>query len=508
MTVDVKVPVLAESIPDATLLEWRRQPGERVEQDEILIELETDKVVLEVPAPAAGVLTEVLKQTGDTVLSQEVLARIDPGAGASAAAPGSGARAVSGTDAGASAAPVAAPDSGAPAFGSAASAGTGASASARAPGSGDPASASAASANSGAVATGHEHLSPAVRRLVDEHGLDPAEIAGTGKDGRITKGDVLAHLEAATKPAAGIAPPSSVGAAPASVSTGPAPEPAPASPAAALRPATGAPAPSAPADSVPASASGTSAQAPTPAPAAPAAPAPGSRGERREPMSRLRRRIAERLVEAQHTAAILTTFNEIDMQPVIALRARHKEGFEHRHGVRLGFMSFFAKAAVQALQRFPAVNARIEDGDIVYHDYCDVGVAVGSPRGLVVPILRNVEAMSFAAIEAKIAEFGTKARDGALTLDEMSGGTFTISNGGVFGSLLSTPILNPPQSGILGMHKTEERPVAVNGEVVVRPMMYVALSYDHRIIDGREAVGFLVCVKEAVEDPARLLLDV
>ena len=225
-------------------------------------------------------------------------------------------------------------------------------------------------------------------------------------------------------------------------------------------------------------------------------------------MSRLRRRIAERLVEAQHTAAILTTFNEIDMQPVIALRARHKEGFERRHGVRLGFMSFFAKAAVQALKRFPAVNARIEDGDVVYYDYCDIGVAVGSPRGLVVPILRNVEAMSFAGIEAQIAEFGAKARDGTLSLDEMSGGTFTISNGGVFGSLLSTPILNPPQSGILGMHKTEERPVVENGEVVVRPMMYVALSYDHRIIDGREAVQFLVCVKEAVEDPARLLLDV
>ena len=482
MTVDVKVPVLAESISDATLLEWRKQPGERVEQDEILIELETDKVVLEVPAPAAGVLTEVLKQTGDTALSQEVLARIDPGAVASAAASDPAAKVVSGTDAGPAPAAVAAPDSGAPAFGS------------------------AASANSGAGGAGRERLSPAVHRLVDEHGLDPAEVAGTGKDGRITKGDVLDHLEAAAKPAAGVAPPSPAGAVPAlaSASTGPIPEPAPASTAAALRPATGAPAPSAP---VPAPASapepGTSAPAPVPA-----APAPGSRGERREPMSRLRRRIAERLVEAQHTAAILTTFNEVDMQPVIALRARHKEGFERRHGVRLGFMSFFAKAAVQALRRFPAVNARIEGDAIVYHDYCDVGVAVGSPRGLVVPILRNVEAMSFAAIEAKIAEFGTKARDGALTLDEMSGGTFTISNGGVFGSLLSTPILNPPQSGILGMHKTEERPVAVNGEVVVRPMMYVALSYDHRIIDGREAVGFLVCVKEAVEDPARLLLDV
>lgn len=470
MTVDVKVPVLAESIPDATLLEWRKQPGERVEQDEILIELETDKVVLEVPAPAAGVLTEVLKQTGDTVLTQEVLARIDPGAGASAAA----------SD---------------PAVGSVASAATGA-------------SASTAPANSGAGGAGRERLSPAVHRLVAEHGLDPAEIAGTGKDGRITKGDVLAHLEAAAKPAAGVAPPSPAGAAPAPASTDLTPEPASASAGAAPRPAAGAPAPApaaAPAGPAPAPASALEQDTSAPAPAA---PAPGSRGERREPMSRLRRRIAERLVEAQHTAAILTTFNEVDMQPVIALRAQYKESFERRHGVRLGFMSFFAKAAVQALRRFPAVNARIEDGAIVYHDYCDVGVAVGSPRGLVVPILRNVEAMSFAAIEAKIAEFGTKARDGTLTLDEMSGGTFTISNGGVFGSLLSTPILNPPQSGILGMHKTEERPVVENGEVVVRPMMYVALSYDHRIIDGREAVQFLVCVKEAIEDPARLLLDV
>ena len=472
MTVDVKVPVLAESIPDATLLEWRKQAGDRVAQDEILIELETDKVVLEVPAPAAGVLTEVLKQTGDTVSSQEVLARIDSGGGASAAA--------SDPAAGLVPAAVATPGPGAPAAG--------------APGSEDPASAATAPANSGAGAAGRERLSPAVRRLVDEHGLDPAEVPGTGRDGRLTKGDVLAHLEAAAKPAAGVAPPSPAGSAPAPASTGIAPQPATGAPA---LPAGPVPAPA------PAPKPGTSAPAP-----APAEPAPRSRGERREPMSRLRRRIAERLVEAQHTAAILTTFNEIDMQTVIALRARHKAGFERRHGVRLGFMSFFAKAAVQALERFPAVNARIEDGDVVYHDYCDVGVAVGSPRGLVVPILRNVEAMSFAGIEAKIAEFGTKARDGALSLDEMSGGTFTISNGGVFGSLLSTPILNPPQSGILGMHKTEERPVVENGEVVVRPMMYVALSYDHRIIDGREAVQFLACVKEAVEDPARLLLDV
>ena len=428
MTVDVKVPVLAESIPDATLLEWRKQPGDPVDKDEILIELETDKVVLEIPAPEAGVLTEVLKQTGDTVLSQEVLARIDSAASAAATSLSLVPESV-------------------------------------------PAPAPVASA----AAASHERLSPAVRRLVDEHALESSRIPGTGRDGRITKADVLAHLEASAKPAA----------------TATATPPAPAESARVSAPAAPAPA-----------------LVPAGAESVPGAPAPGRRDERREPMSRLRRRIAERLVEAQHTAAILTTFNEINMQPVIALRGRYKDRFESRHGVRLGFMSFFAKAAVQAIQRFPAVNARIEDGDIVYHDYCDIGVAVGSPRGLVVPILRNVEAMSFAEIEAGIAEFGAKARDGTLSIDDMSGGTFTISNGGVFGSLLSTPILNPPQSGILGMHKTEERPVVVNGEVVVRPMMYVALSYDHRIIDGREAVQFLVCVKEAIEDPARLLLDV
>ena len=437
MTVDVKVPVLAESVPDATLLEWRKQPGDAVDKDEILIELETDKVVLEVPAPEAGVLAEILKQTGDTVLSQELLARIEPGATASG--------------------------------------------NARSPAADTPAHlAVVPEVAAPALAPGPDRLSPAVRRLVDEHGLDASAISGTGRDGRITKGDVLAHVEAATKPADSVAAPAA----------------APAASVPASEPARDQAAPAA------------SAPAPAPAGSVSAAPAPGSRHERREPMSRLRRRIAERLVEAQHTAAILTTFNEVDMQPVMALRARHKESFERRHGVRLGFMSFFARAAVQALGRFPAVNARIDGGDIVYHDYCDIGVAVGSPRGLVVPILRNVESMSFADIESRIAEFGAKARDGTLSIDEMSGGTFTISNGGVFGSLLSTPILNPPQSGILGMHKTEQRPVVVDGEIVVRPMMYVALSYDHRIIDGREAVQFLVCVKEAIEDPARLLLDV
>ena len=456
MSVDVKVPVLAESIADATLLDWRKQPGDPVAKDEILIELETDKVVLEVPAPEAGVLAEVLKQTGDTVLSQEVLARIDTGAGVAAESP-------------------------------------------------DRAPESAATPISPALRAvpeaGGERLSPAVRRLVEEHALDSSKIPGTGKGGRITKADVLAYLEDAADPAE-----SAAASAPSPVESVPAHEPARA------RPASAAPAtPPDRVESVPgsaASAPAASAAPPARVESVPDAPTPGSRAERREPMSRLRRRIAERLVEAQHTAAILTTFNEIDMQPVMALRGRYKESFERRHGVRLGFMSFFARAAVQALQRFPAVNARIEGGDIVYHDYCDIGVAVGSPRGLVVPILRNVEAMSFAGIEAQIAEFGTKARDGTLSIDDMSGGTFTISNGGVFGSLLSTPILNPPQSGILGMHKTEDRPVVVNGEVVVRPMMYVALSYDHRIIDGREAVQFLVCVKEAVEDPARVLLDV
>jgi 2-oxoglutarate dehydrogenase E2 component (dihydrolipoamide succinyltransferase) len=408
--VDVKVPVLAESIPDATLLDWKKSPGETVAQDEIIIELETDKVVLEVPAPQAGVLSEVLKNSGDTALSQEVLARIDTEGAASA------------PEAGAEEAQAAKPAEPAPA----------------------PSAESASHA-----------LSPAVQRLVDEHNLDPSKITGTGKDGRIIKGDVLAYVDAA--PAAAKAEPA-----------------APAKPA---------------------------------APGKPAAPA-GERGERREPMSRLRQRIAERLVQAQHTAAILTTFNEVNMQPVMALRSRYKEQFEKTHGVRLGFMSFFAKAAVQALERYPAVNAYIEGNETVFHDYQDIGVAVGSPRGLVVPILRDVAQMSFADIEAKIAEFGAKARDGALTVEDMSGGTFTISNGGVFGSLLSTPILNPPQSAILGMHKTEERPMVVDGEIVIRPMMYLALSYDHRIVDGREAVLFLVAIKEAIEDPARLLLGV
>ncbi len=420
MLVDVKVPVLAESIPDATLLDWKKSPGESVSRDEIILELETDKVVLEVPAPQDGVLSEVLKKTGDVALSEEVLARID-------------------TDAAPSAEAEPAKDEAAPAE----------------PAAKQPPAAEqppAPEPESGAAAKG---LSPAVQRLVSEHSLDPSAIKGTGKDGRLVKADVLDYLE--------------------KKKSEPTPQPPPSAPSA----------------------------KPAPAP-----PVSGERGERREPMSRLRMRIAERLVDAQRTAAILTTFNEVDMQPVMELRKRYKEQFEKTHGVRLGFMSFFAKAAVQALQRFPAVNAYIEGKEIVYHDYQDIGVAVGSPRGLVVPVLRNVAQMSFADIEATIAEFGAKARDGALTVEDMSGGTFTISNGGVFGSLLSTPILNPPQSAILGMHKTQERPVVVGGEIVVRPVMYLALSYDHRIIDGREAVLFLVTIKEAIEDPARLLLGV
>ena len=400
MLVEVKVPVLSESIPDATLLDWRKQAGEGVEQDEILIELETDKVVLEVPAPAGGVLAEIVKQSGETALSEEVLARIDTeAAGAKPSAPA-------------------------------------------------PQAPEAATAEAPAAAG---EPSPAARKIAAERGVDIAAVDGTGRGGRVTKGDVLAAVEDPKR--------------------GPAPTP------------------------------------PKPTPA-PAVPTPGGRSERREPMTRLRARVAERLKQAQNTAAILTTFNEVNMGPVIAMRKRYRDQFERVHGVRLGFMSFFAKAAVQALLRFPSVNAYIEGNDIVYHDYCDIGVAVGSPRGLVVPILRSVEAMSFADIEGTIAGFGAKAKDGSLSIDEMTGGTFTISNGGVFGSLLSTPILNPPQTAILGMHKTEERPVVEDGEIVIRPMMYLALSYDHRIIDGREAVLFLVTIKEAIEDPARLLLEV
>jgi 2-oxoglutarate dehydrogenase E2 component (dihydrolipoamide succinyltransferase) len=418
--IDVTVPVLAESVPDATLISWSKAVGDAVVSGEILIEVETDKVVLEVVAPNDGILSEILRPDGDTVLSGEVLARIDTEGVVTATS-----SAPSPAAAPAQAAISAPPTASAPAV---------------------------HQAESDDLAQ-----SPAVRKLVAEHRLDPSTITGSGKGGRLTKGDILAFIEQRA------ANPTS---------------PAPATPA----------------------------KPPAPVKATPA-PVPGSRGEHREPMSRLRQRIAERLVHAQQTAAILTTFNEVNMAPIMELRNRHKESFEKTYGVRLGFMSFFAKAAVQALRRYPAVNAYIDGKEIVYHDFCDVGVAVGSPRGLVVPILRNVEAMTFADIERSVTDFGERARAGSLSIEDMTGGTFTISNGGVFGSLLSTPILNPPQSAILGMHKTQERPMAENGQVVVRPMMYLALSYDHRIVDGREAVLFLVAIKEALEDPSRMLLE-
>jgi 2-oxoglutarate dehydrogenase E2 component (dihydrolipoamide succinyltransferase) len=407
--VEVKVPQLSESVAEATLLQWKKKPGDTVQADEVLIEVETDKVVLEVPAPASGVLASIVKPDGSTVVSGETIATLD-------------------TDAKAAAKPAAA----APAA---------------------PPKAAPAPAPSAPVAM------PAAAKLMADAGIDPAQITGTGRDGRILKSDVLAAQQAAAA------------------------KPAPAPAAAASRPTL------------------------------PEVKAPidlaflGNRPEQRVPMSRLRQRVAERLVQSQSTAAILTTFNEVNMQPVIDLRNRYKDRFEKEHGVKLGFMSFFVKAAVAALKKFPIVNASVDGTDIVYHGYFDIGIAVGSPRGLVVPILRDADQMSFAEIEKKIADFGKRAADGKLALEELTGGTFSISNGGVFGSMLSTPIINPPQSAILGIHATKERPVVENGQIVIRPVNYLALSYDHRIIDGREAVLSLVAIKEALEDPARLLLE-
>jgi 2-oxoglutarate dehydrogenase E2 component (dihydrolipoamide succinyltransferase) len=414
--VDVKVPQLSESVAEATLLQWKKKPGEAVEMDEILIEIETDKVVLEVPAPASGVLAEHVAADGATVTAEQVIARIDTEAKAGAAAP--------------------APAAAAPAMAA-------------------PAAATVA-ASKGDVAM------PAAAKLLAENKMTAADVAGTGRDGRVTKGDVLGALAA---PAA-------------------------------------APKPAAPVAAVPAPA------APLPPVAAPPMASLGDRPEQRVPMSRLRARVAERLLQSQSTNAILTTFNEVNMAPVMDMRKRFQERFEKEHGVKIGFMSFFVKAAVAALKKFPLLNASVDGTDIVYHGYFDIGIAVGSPRGLVVPILRNADQMSFADIEKKIAEFGTKARDGKLSIEELTGGTFSISNGGVFGSMLSTPIINPPQSAILGVHATKERAVVENGQIVIRPMNYLAMSYDHRIIDGREAVLGLVTMKEALEDPARLLFDI
>ncbi|KVA68979.1 dihydrolipoamide succinyltransferase [Burkholderia cepacia] len=420
--VEVKVPQLSESVSEATMLQWKKKPGEAVAQDEILIELETDKVVLEVPAPAAGVLAQVLQNDGDTVVADQLIATIDTEAKAGAAEAAAGAAEVK---------PAAAPAAAAPAA--------------------QPATATASTSAT---------ASPAASKLLAEKGLSAGDVAGSGRDGRVTKGDALA--------------------------AGSAPKAAPAA-----APAKAAAKPSLPEVKVPASATTWL----------------NDRPEQRVPMSRLRARIAERLLESQQTNAILTTFNEVNMAPVMELRNKYKDKFEKEHGVKLGFMSFFVKAAVHALKKFPLVNASIDGNDIVYHGYFDIGIAVGSPRGLVVPILRNADQLSLAEIEKKIAEFGQKAKDGKLSIEEMTGGTFSISNGGVFGSMLSTPIINPPQSAILGVHATKERPVVENGQIVIRPINYLALSYDHRIIDGREAVLSLVAMKDALEDPARLLLD-
>jgi 2-oxoglutarate dehydrogenase E2 component (dihydrolipoamide succinyltransferase) len=418
-TIEVRVPQLPESVADATLVAWKKQPGDAVSRDENLVDLETDKVVLEVPAPASGVLRELKAQNGATVTGGQLLAVIEEGATAA----------------------------------STVAAGEGASR----PGEGS----GTASAAAGDAAK--DKLAPSVRRLVDEHKLAPAEIAGSGRDGRITKGDVLTHL--ADKSASQAATPSPV-----------LREPSPA-----LR---------------------------ATSPAVAGEVGKGERGERRVPMTRLRARIAERLIQAQSTAAMLTTFNEVDLKSVNELRARYKDRFEKEHGARLGFMSFFVKACVEALKRYPVVNASVDGNDIVYHEFYDIGVAVSTERGLVVPVLRNADQMSFGEVEKSVVGYATRARDGQLSLEELTGGTFTITNGGVFGSLLSTPILNMPQSAILGMHKIQERPVVVDGQVVVRPMMYLALSYDHRLIDGKEAVQFLVSVKESLEDPARLMLQI
>ena len=443
MRVEVKVPQLPESVAEATLVSWHKKLGDTVARDENLVDVETDKVVLELPAPQAGVLVEIRQGDGATVAGQQVIAVIDSDGKAGAAAT-------------------------VPAVPKAAAAPPATPAGKAAPPSSSPAAAAAAAATSTTTAL------PAARKIMADLAVDPGSVEGTGRGGRITKGDVLA----ATAPAAR-----------------------------GMSPASAPPTTSAAAPAVFAAAPAAAARAAAPAPKLGLAIPETQRPEQRVPMSRLRQRVAERLVQSQSTAAILTTFNEVNMQPLIDLRNRYKERFEKEHGVKLGFMGFFVKAAVHALKRFPAVNASIDGADIVYHGYFDIGIAVGSPRGLVVPILRDADQLSIAEIEAKIADFGKRAQDGKLTVEELTGGTYTISNGGVFGSMLSTPIINPPQSAILGVHATKERAVVENGQIVIRPMNYLAQSYDHRIIDGREAVLSLVAIKEALEDPARLLLD-
>ena len=408
MTMEIRVPQLPESVADATLVAWRKQPGDTVSRDENLADLETDKVVLEVPAPAAGVIKEFKAQPGATVKSGDLLAIFEEGA--AAVAPAKGAKSAKSAPVRETAAPAA----------------------------------PAAATTSGAAAK----LGPAARRLVEENHVDPATVAGSGRDGRVSKADVAAHVARAAAPAA------------------------------------------------------------APAVAAGPVAVPGARAEQRVPMTRLRLRIAERLLQAQQNAALLTTFNEIDLTAISEIRARHKDRFEKEHGVKLGFMSFFVKASIEALRKYPVMNAAVDGNDIIYHEYYDIGVAVSTDRGLVVPVLRNAETLGFAQIERQINDYGVRARSGGLALEELQGGTFTITNGGVFGSMLSTPILNAPQSAILGMHKIQDRPMAVGGQVVVRPIMYLAVTYDHRIIDGREAVQFLVAIKDALEDPGRMLIGI
>ncbi|WP_330925444.1 2-oxoglutarate dehydrogenase complex dihydrolipoyllysine-residue succinyltransferase [Candidatus Sororendozoicomonas aggregata] len=404
MATEIKAPTFPESVADGTVATWHKKVGDSCARDELLADIETDKVVLEILAPADGVLKEIIKDEGDLVLSGESIATFEPGSAGTYAAP---------SDTGAEQAALATEKGSEPV------------------------------------------LSPAARRMADEKGIDPALVAGTGKGGRVTKEDIVRHMDSAVQPRQAATP-----------------------------------------------------QAPAPVPAADSPVFEGDRVERRVPMTRLRARVAQRLVEAQQNAAMLTTFNEVNMKPVMALRSQYKDAFEKRHGVRLGFMSFFVKACAEALRRNPGVNASIDGNDIVYHGYQDIGVAVSSDRGLVVPVLRNAENMSLADVESAIRAYGQKAKEGKLSIEDMTGGTFTISNGGVFGSLLSTPILNPPQSAILGMHKIQERPMAVDGKVAILPMMYLALSYDHRLLDGKEAVTFLVTIKELLEDPARILLDI
>ncbi|MBA1279535.1 MULTISPECIES: 2-oxoglutarate dehydrogenase complex dihydrolipoyllysine-residue succinyltransferase [Pseudomonadaceae] len=408
MAIEIKAPQFPESVADGTVATWHKQPGDAVKRDELIVDIETDKVVMEVLAEADGVLSEIVKNEGDTVLSGELLGKLDAGATAAASSPAAA-----------------------------------------------PAQAAAPAAAPAPAAGGEDAiLAPAARKLAEENGIDPNSVKGTGKDGRVTKEDLVAAIEAKKS-----------------------------APAAAAKPGAAA--------------------------TAPVVTAAGDRTEKRVPMTRLRAKVAERLVEAQSNMAMLTTFNEVDMTEIMALRSKYKDLFEKTHnGVRLGFMSFFVKASVEALKRFPAVNASIDGTDIVYHGYQDIGVAVSSDRGLVVPVLRNAELMNLAEVESGIATFGKKARDGKLSIDEMTGGTFTITNGGTFGSMMSTPIVNPPQAAILGMHNILQRPMAINGQVVIRPMMYLALSYDHRLIDGKEAVSFLVTIKNLLEDPARLLLDI